>query len=239
MIFQDPRAQINPVRRIGDFMVEAVVAHDAMTRRDADARAVELLDAVGITHAKDRLRQYPHELSGGMLQRVMIASALMGSPRLLLADEPTTALDVTTQAGVMGIIDQLRREHGLAMIFITHDLELAAAVCDRTAVMYAGEIVEVSISREMDTNPQHPYTAALVQARPRVDVTLERLGAIPGQPMPALAAPRSSCAFAERCRFAAEPCTTSPPPVVALGSALSRCHRAHELGGLLHESSNG
>ena len=142
MIFQDPRAHINPVRRIGDFMTEALRTNGGVPKAEAARRAIGLLRNVGIPDGERRLHQYPHELSGGLLQRVMIATALLTEPRLLLADEPTTALAVTTQADVMGILDDLRREFDLTLLFITHDLELAAAVCDRTAVMYAGQIVE-------------------------------------------------------------------------------------------------
>ncbi len=143
MIFQDPRAHVNPVRRIGDFMTEALRTNLGISPADAARRAADMLAQVGIDDALRRLRQYPHELSGGMLQRVMIAAALLTEPALLLADEPTTALDVTTQAEVMAILDELRSQYGLAMLFITHDLELAAAICDRTIVMYAGQVVEV------------------------------------------------------------------------------------------------
>jgi oligopeptide/dipeptide ABC transporter ATP-binding protein len=234
MVFQDPRSHINPVRRIGDFMTEAVVAHGTMKRREATALAIELLGAVRITDAAERLERFPHELSGGMLQRVMIAAALMGSPRLLLADEPTTALDVTTQAEVMAILDELRRERGLAMIFITHDLELAAAVCDRTAVMYAGQIVEVNTSRHIEHDPLHPYTSALLRSRPRIDVTVPRLDAIPGQPLSSFEAPDSACAFADRCAHAADPCVTAAPPLVTVDGGATRCARVDELRGTLH-----
>jgi oligopeptide/dipeptide ABC transporter ATP-binding protein len=236
MIFQDPRAHINPVRRIGDFMTEAVVAHGSMTLKAARARAVELLDAARVDRGAERLDQYPHELSGGLLQRVMIASALMGSPRLLLADEPTTALDVTTQADVMAIIDELRHEFDLAMIFITHDLELAAAVCDRTAVMYAGQILEENESAQIEHDPTHPYTAALLSARPRVDRTLPRLEAIPGQPVSAFGAPTDGCAFSDRCVHAIDICRSTPPPTIEMPSGLSRCHRAEELRGNDHDT---
>ena len=168
MIFQDPRAHINPVRRIGDFMTEALRANLRVPAAQAQRRAADVLAQVGIEDAARRLRQYPHQMSGGMLQRVMIAAALLTGPRLLLADEPTTALDVTTQAEVMAILDDLRREFGLAMLFITHDLDLAAAICDRTAVMYAGQIVEVRTSALLHSDPLHPYTAALAAARPDI-----------------------------------------------------------------------
>ena len=142
IIFQDPRAHVNPVRRIGDFMTEALRTNHGVANDEAQRRSVRLLAEVGVPDGERRLRQYPHELSGGLLQRVMIATALLTEPKLLLADEPTTALDVTTQAEVMAILDELRRERGLALLFITHDLDLAGAVCDRTVVMYAGQIVE-------------------------------------------------------------------------------------------------
>ena len=233
MVFQDPQSHINPVRRIGDFMTEAVVSHGAMSRGDATALAIELLGAVRIGNPAEQLERYPHELSGGMLQRVMIATALMGSPRLLLADEPTTALDVTTQAEVMGILDDLRRERGLAMMFITHDLELAAAVCDRTAVMYAGQMVEINSSRHIEHDPLHPYTAALLRSRPRIDVTLERLEAIPGQPLSPFEAPAGACAFADRCVYAVDSCRAGAPQLRPIDGGATRCGRVEELRGVL------
>jgi oligopeptide/dipeptide ABC transporter ATP-binding protein len=208
-----------------------------MKPRAARARAVELLDAARVDRGAERLDQYPHELSGGLLQRVMIASALMGSPRLLLADEPTTALDVTTRADVMAIIDELRHEFDLAMIFITHDLELAAAVCDRTAVMYAGQILEENESARIEHDPTHPYTAALLAARPRVDRTLPRLEAIPGQPVSAFGAPTDGCSFSDRCVHAIDICRSTPPPMIEMPSGLSRCHRAEELRGTDHDTA--
>jgi oligopeptide/dipeptide ABC transporter ATP-binding protein len=195
---------------------------------------VELLGDVGIEDGERRLRQYPHELSGGLLQRVMIATALLTRPRLLLADEPTTALDVTTQAEVMAILDGLRREYHLAMLFITHDLDLAAAVCDRTAVMYAGQIVEVSSSARLHDDPLHPYTAALGAARPSVDSTADRLVAIPGRPLSAFEAPADACAFASRCPFVQDPCVEARPSLLELDAGLSRCVRADVLRGRLH-----
>jgi oligopeptide/dipeptide ABC transporter ATP-binding protein len=233
MIFQDPRAHINPVRRIGDFMTEALRTNGGVAVAEAERRAIELLAAVGIDDGAHRLRQYPHELSGGLLQRVMIATALLTQPRLLLADEPTTALDVTTQAEVMAILDDLRREFNLAMLFITHDLELAAAVCDRTAVMYAGEIVEVRASSLLHQDPLHPYTAALAAARPDIASTAHRLVAIPGRPLSGFEAPLEACAFAPRCPHATDACTATHPPVLELDGGLSRCVRAPELRGVL------
>ena len=233
MIFQDPRAHVNPVRRIGDFMTEVLRTSLRVPRREAGRRAVEALAEVGIADGGRRLDQYPHELSGGLLQRVMIAAALLTEPDLLLADEPTTALDVTTQAEVMAILDELRSRLGLALLFITHNLELAAAVCDRTAVMYAGQIVEVRLSSLLHADPLHPYTAALAAARPDVDRSSARLRAIPGRPLSSFEAPQNECAFAPRCEYARRPCTEASPPIVRIDGGLSRCTRAMELRGTL------
>jgi oligopeptide/dipeptide ABC transporter ATP-binding protein len=230
MIFQNPRAHINPVRRIGDFMTEALRAQ-GVSSREAARRACDMLDQVGIADAARRLRQYPHELSGGMLQRVMIGAALLTSPRLLLADEPTTALDVTTQAEVMVILDELRRTRGLSLLFITRDLELAAAICDQTTVMYAGQIVEARSSDRLHDDPLHPYTAALAAARPDIDRT--RLRTIPGRPLSAFEAPSSGCAFAARCPHAADACRASAVPLTELDGGTTRCVRAAELRGRL------
>jgi oligopeptide/dipeptide ABC transporter ATP-binding protein len=231
MIFQDPRAHINPVRRIGDFMTEALRTNQGMSTGDSSRRAVELLARVGIEDGERRLHQFPHELSGGLLQRVMIATALLTNPVLLLADEPTTALDVTTQAEVMGILEDLRQEFGLAILFITHNLELAAAVCDRTAVMYAGQIVEIRESNLLHSDPLHPYTAALAAARPSIEHTATRLIAIPGRPLSAFEAPANECAFAPRCSFAEDVCRRSRPELSELGGGVTRCVRAAELRG--------
>ncbi len=228
MVFQDPRAHINPVRRIGDFMTEALRTNHGVSKSDAAARAVALLAEVGIADGARRLEQHPHELSGGLLQRVMIATALLTEPRLLLADEPTTALDVTTQADVMAILDELRHERGMAMLFITHDLELASAVCDRTAVMYAGQIVEERSSSLLHDDPLHPYTAGLVAARPHIDGDVTRLAAIPGRPRSAYEAP-AGCAFSDRCAFTQEACTADRPALVPFEDGLVRCVRAGEL----------
>lgn len=233
MIFQDPRAHVNPVRRIGDYMTEALRTNLDVPGGAAYRRSADMLGQVGIADGERRLRQYPHELSGGMLQRVMIAAALLTEPKLLLADEPTTALDVTTQAEVMAILDDLRREFGLAMLFITHDLELAAAICDRTAVMYAGQIVEIRESALLHGDPLHPYTAALSAARPDIAQTATRLAAIPGRPLSAFEAPDSECAFAPRCSHARDICRAEVPELVGLDGGLSRCARAIELRGSL------
>jgi oligopeptide/dipeptide ABC transporter ATP-binding protein len=234
MVFQDPRAHINPVRTIGDFMTESLRSLRKVDTNSARARAVGALADVGIPDGERRLGQYPHELSGGLLQRVMIATMLLTEPRLVLADEPTTALDVTTQAEVMAILDELRRERGMALLFITHDLELAGAVCDRTSVMYAGSIVETRESAKLHDDPLHPYTASLASARPTIDASVHRLTAIPGRPVSAFEAPQG-CPFAPRCAFVQERCRAALPPVEELDGGLVRCVRAGELRGRLVE----
>jgi oligopeptide/dipeptide ABC transporter ATP-binding protein len=231
MVFQDPRAHVNPVRHIGDFLTEALRLR-GVERREAADRAVAALADVGIPDGARRLAQYPHELSGGLLQRVMIAAALLSEPRLLLADEPTTALDVTTQSEVMAILDELRRARGLALLFITHDLDLAAAVCDRIAVMYAGSIVETRAAAALHDHPLHPYSAALAAARPSIDYAAPRLLAVPGRPVSAFEAP-GGCAFAPRCAFAQDRCRVALPPLEALDGGHVRCVRAGELRGRL------
>jgi oligopeptide/dipeptide ABC transporter ATP-binding protein len=232
MIFQDPRAHTNPVRTIGDFITEALRTNLGVSNDQARRRSVEVLAQVGIDDGERRLSQYPYELSGGLLQRVMIASTILQQPKLLLADEPTTALDVTTQSEVMAILRDMSRDLGLSMLFITHDLELAAAVCDRTAVMYAGELVEERASGSLHDDPRHPYTAALVQARPNVDATAPRLAAIPGRPLSAFEAP-AGCAFRPRCTFAQDECEQQHPQLTAVQGGLVRCLRAAELAGTL------
>jgi oligopeptide/dipeptide ABC transporter ATP-binding protein len=200
MIFQDPRAGINPLRRIGDFLTEVV--------RDTD-RAVDMLRAVGLD--ADVLTRYPGTLSGGMLQRVMIAAALMGNPELLLADEPTTALDVTTQAEVVALLAALQRQYGTGLLFVTHDLALAGAIADRVYVMYAGRIAETGTAASLFTAPRHPYTKALLAATPRAGT--RRLEAIEGQP-PDLRIPITGCPFAPRCTRATTVCAEQAPEFV-------------------------
>lgn len=169
MIYQNPRSGLNPMRRIGAFIVEGVVDAGSMNRTDAHAKAVELMKAVRLRDPDKLFDRYPHELSGGMLQRVMIVGALMNDPKLLLCDEPTTALDVTTQAEVIAILSELQQNRGLGMLFITHDLDLAASISSRTCVMYKGEIVEEGQSDTILEHPSHPYTSALINARPTLD----------------------------------------------------------------------
>jgi oligopeptide/dipeptide ABC transporter ATP-binding protein len=228
MIFQNPRAHINPVHTLGDFLTEPLICHAGLSRAEAEARIIPLLAEIGIPDGARRLHQYPHQLSGGLLQRMMIASALVAEPRLLLADEPTTALDVTTQQDVMAILDEQRRDRGLAMIFVTHDLELAAAVCDRIAVMYAGTIVELRPAADLHAGRRHPYTAGLLAARPGLGEPGARLPVIPGRPAAAYDVP-VGCPFAARCAFVEERCRVERPELVADGNGATACHRADEL----------
>ncbi|MCM2389249.1 ABC transporter ATP-binding protein [Streptomyces albipurpureus] len=218
MVFQDARAHLDPRQRIGDFLVE--------TDRGGAARkaAVETLDRVGIDDAARRMRQYPHEMSGGMLQRVMIASVLLARPRLILADEPTTALDATTQAEVVSLLDELRREDGTALVFITHDLDLAATFCDRVAVIYAGCLQEVRQAELLIRAPLHPYTRGLLASRPATDSRVPRLPVVPGRPLSAFEAP-PGCAFAARCAHAVDHCHQTRPALTARQGALVRCDR--------------
>ena len=236
-IFQDARAATNPVRSVGDFLTEAMRTNDRMPKAAARKRAMELLVEVGIGDPERRMRQYPHELSGGLLQRVMIAAAVVARPRLILADEPTTALDVTTQAEVMTILGRMQREYGMALLFITHDLELAGAVCDETIVLYAGQVMERQQSAQLHRDPLHPYSAALLQARPEIDRRVLRLPAIPGHPTTAYEAPEG-CAFAPRCHFAEDRCGDGVPELQQVGGAdrLTRCVRMPALRGQLFES---
>ncbi|MFJ4616896.1 ABC transporter ATP-binding protein [Streptomyces sp. NPDC088812] len=223
MVFQDPRAHINPVRTIGDFLTEGLVHTRGMRPRAAEAKVTALLGDVGVPDAPRRLRQRPAELSGGLLQRVMIAAALAGEPRLLLADEPTTALDVTTQAEVMAVIDEARTSRGLALLFITHDLALAAAVCDRIAVMYAGAVVEELPAERLHMAARHPYTRALLASRPGPDAERGTLRAVAGRPLSAFEA-GPGCAFAPRCPCAEDVCRTERPVPRPAGEGRAACH---------------
>ncbi|MFJ3901672.1 ABC transporter ATP-binding protein [Streptomyces sp. NPDC090025] len=232
MVFQDPRATLNPLRRIGDFLTEGALAAGrpgAAPGGAATARAVELLRAVGLDETV--LRKYPGQVSGGMLQRVVIAAALMGDPVLLLADEPTTSLDVTTQAEVIALLARLRERFGTALLFVTHDLDLAAAISDRVHVMYAGRIVESGPARALFARPRHPYTEALLAATPRLTTPGGRLAAIPGQP-PDPRTALTGCAFAARCPYATGLCReTAPEPVAVPGEPdhLTACHHSEVL----------
>lgn len=228
MVFQDPRAHINPARSVGDFLVEGLTTARGVPAAEAVAKVTGILREVGIGDAERRMRQRPHELSGGLLQRVMIAAALAAEPRLLLADEPTTALDVTTQEEVMAIIGEAREARGLAMLFITHDLELAAAVCDRVVVMYAGTTVEELPAASLRHHAAHPYTRALLASRPAVGDTGTELRAIAGRPLSGFEAP-PGCAFGDRCPGVRDLCHSDRPQPRSAGHSTAACHFPHTL----------
>ena len=215
MIFQEPMTSLNPVLRIGEQIAESVCRHKGVSRLKARARALEMLQRVGIPAAEKRLDEFPHQLSGGMRQRVMIAMALANDPTLLLADEPTTALDVTIQAQVLDLMRDLQAETGTAMILITHDLGVVAEMADTVAVMYAGQIVEIGPAREIFEDAQHPYTIGLMSAVPSVGARSERLVTIPGVVPSAMDMP-AGCRFASRCPFADAICV-NVPSLVDLG----------------------
>ena len=205
MIFQEPMTSLNPVMTIGAQVAESLIVHKAMSRRAADAKALAMLDEVKIPSAARRFHDYPHQFSGGMRQRVMIAVALACEPAVLLADEPTTALDVTIQAQVLGLLADLKARHGMAMLFITHNLGVVAQIADRVAVMYAGQIVEQAPVGAVFASPAHPYTRALFAAIPRMDRDAQELAAIPGR-VPPLDAMPAGCRFAPRCPLARAGC---------------------------------
>ncbi|HEX6542954.1 MAG TPA: ABC transporter ATP-binding protein [Ktedonobacterales bacterium] len=213
MIFQDPISSLNPVMRIGDQLLEPIHLHLGLKGDVAYRRAIELLRAVGIPDAERRIRGYPHEFSGGMRQRVMIAIAIAANPKLLIADEPTTALDVTVQAQILELIGKLRRDMKTSVVLITHDLGVVAGITDRILVMYAGHIAERAPTGELFENPRHPYTLGLLASVPRLDdVGVNELQTIPGAP-PDMLNPPSGCPFQPRCPFVIDKCSTYPPEV--------------------------
>jgi peptide/nickel transport system ATP-binding protein len=212
MIFQDPMTSLNPVHKIGRQLVEAILLHRDVTKAQARARATELLNAVGIPRAERRLDDYPHQFSGGMRQRVMIAMALVNNPDLLIADEPTTALDVTTQAQILNLMNKLQEEFGSAIIIITHDLGVVAEVADEVVVMYAAEVVEKAPVERLFKRPHMPYTWGLLGSLPRLDASVERLVQIQGQP-PSLLNPPKGCRFHPRCPYVMNICKVENPPL--------------------------
>ena len=226
MIFQEPMTSLNPSFTIGDQIIETILRHRGGSRRAARQRAIELLRRVHIPSPERRIDDYPHKLSGGMRQRVMIAIALACDPKLLIADEPTTALDVTLQAQILELMRELKAASNAAIILITHDLGVVAEVCDEVAVMYAGEIVERAPVDELFASPQHPYTVGLLGSIPRLDRQTQHLATIEGM-VPNMANPPHGCRFAARCPFVGQACIAAPPPLVALSPAhLSRCIKA-------------
>ncbi len=217
MIFQEPMTSLNPVLTIGMQLTETMIAHMGISEEEAMGRAEKLLGKVGISEPKRRLAQYPHHLSGGMRQRVMIAMALACDPKLIIADEPTTALDVTIQAQILELMKNLTRELGVAMIVITHNLGVVARYADRVNVMYAGKIIETGTAKDIYHNPKHPYTLALLKSVPRMDKTrAEKLDPVDGQP-PDLTLLDDGCSFRPRCRCATERCAKSFPPLEKIG----------------------
>jgi peptide/nickel transport system ATP-binding protein len=230
MIFQDPMTSLNPVHTIGKQLIEAVQLHQDVTKRQARARAAELLKAVGIPRADRRLDDYPHQFSGGMRQRVMIAMALINDPDLLIADEPTTALDVTTQAQILNLMNTLQREFESAIIIITHDLGVVAETADDVVVMYAAEVAEQAPVEQIFSRPHMPYTWGLLGSLPRLDTQTERLVQIKGQP-PSLLRPPQGCRFHPRCPYVMDVCKQIDPPLVPLSDDadhLAACHLDEE-----------
>ncbi|WP_394182198.1 oligopeptide/dipeptide ABC transporter ATP-binding protein [Yoonia maritima] len=225
MIFQDPMTSLNPYLRISEQMAEVLTLHKGMSKRDAITESVKMLDAVRIPDARNRITNYPHEFSGGMRQRIMIAMSLLCRPRLLIADEPTTALDVTVQAQIMQLLGDIRREFGTAIILITHDLGVVAGFCDRTLVLYGGQVMEEGQTETVFANPTHPYTLGLLQAVPRLDREEVELATIAGEP-PDMSRLPAGCPFSPRCAVAMDRCATQRPALETLEAGHRRaCHK--------------
>jgi peptide/nickel transport system ATP-binding protein len=230
MIFQEPALALDPVYTIGAQIAETVMRHEGKTQAAAQARALEMLEVVRIPSARRRLDSYPHEMSGGMRQRAMIALALACKPKILLADEPTTALDATVQIQILLLLRELQREFGMSVIFVTHDIGVAVEICDRVAVMYAGQIVEQGTLKEVVRTPLHPYARGLLASTVHGAKRGQRLETIPGTP-PSLDKAPQNCSFAPRCALAQPRCVEAPPPNVELGPGrLARCILAERLG---------
>jgi oligopeptide/dipeptide ABC transporter ATP-binding protein len=228
MVFQEPMSSLNPVMSIGNQIAEAVRTHESVSRAEAFARTVDTLALVGFPDAARRFNDYPHQLSGGMKQRAMIAMALVCKPELLIADEPTTALDVTIQAQILDLLDRLRRDSGMSLLLITHDMGVVAQTCDRVAVMYAGKIVEQASAEDLFAGARHPYTDGLFKALPSITGRRQRLNAIPGSVPDPLDFP-SGCRFRTRCWMAKAVCEDEPPLREIVHGHFSACHFSEEL----------
>ena len=229
MIFQDPMTSLNPYMKISEQMAEVLIHHKGLSKTDAIKQSISMLDAVQIPEAKNLIRMYPHEFSGGMRQRVMIAMSLLCNPKLLIADEPTTALDVTVQAQIMHLLSDIQKEFGTSIILITHDLGVVAGNSDDTLVMYGGQVMEIAKTELIYASPTHPYTQGLISAVPRLDDNADKLKTIPGNPPDTMLDP-VGCPFSPRCKFSKDICSTQTPELLKTGenNHFRACHVAFE-----------
>lgn len=234
MIFQEPMTSLNPVFTIGQQLIEALLLHENMTKKEAKERAIEMLKLVKIPLAERRFDEYPHQLSGGMRQRVMIAMALAQNPSLIIADEPTTALDVTIQAQIMELMKEMKEKTGVSIMLITHDMGVVAEMADKIMVMYAGMVIEYATAREIFKDPKHPYTKGLLASIPRKDKDIDRLYTIEGT-VPSLTSMPKGCRFCDRCTRAMEKCRNEQPPMYQFGERSVRCFLYEDKGGVSDE----